>query len=355
MQSNRRQLVIALGMMATASLILQTSSALGQDPPEGEPPQLELDGRGVPIGCDLIEGDIIICGPSGGRTTYAANLWTNSIVPYEFDANVSAQNQQYALDAMAEWAAVATISFEPFDLVQHGWNHIRIRDSTGDEEPGNSSAVGMSGGEQVINIVSWWAHFIIVHEFGHALGYWHEQSNPDRDNYVQIEWDRIIEGKDHNFAKHPLAGTYGPYDFDSVMHYGQCAFSCCGADPDVACTTTSCASDLENCRTITVLPPYDGQWQNAIGQRNHLSFWDIQVMAWLYPESDWYFVGHPSAGLGTGTYLDPWSSLNMAYTTWAPEGATIWVLEPGDWVIGTNVLDRPMTIRSGRGTVNLLP
>ena len=62
----------------------------------------------------------------------------------------------------------------------------------------------------------------ILHELGHLIGFWHEQSRPDRDNYVTIVWDNIMEGGKDNFRKHypGVVDSRGvKYDYASIMHY----------------------------------------------------------------------------------------------------------------------------------------
>lgn len=62
-----------------------------------------------------------------------------------------------------------------------------------------------------------------MHEFYHALGAWHEQARYDRDTYVTILTDNIIDGKENNFAKKTTSqmNLYSTqYSFESIMHYG---------------------------------------------------------------------------------------------------------------------------------------
>ncbi|XP_039269007.2 blastula protease 10-like [Styela clava] len=67
---------------------------------------------------------------------------------------------------------------------------------------------------------------VVIHELMHAIGFWHEQSRPDRDNHITIVWENIRTGKENNFQKMLNIESYGfPYDTYSVMHYKQTAFS----------------------------------------------------------------------------------------------------------------------------------
>ena len=68
----------------------------------------------------------------------------------------------------------------------------------------------------------------IVHEIGHVIGFWHEQSRPDRDKYITIHSQNILPGSENNFRKisSSIINSLGvPYDFSSIMHYHNESFA----------------------------------------------------------------------------------------------------------------------------------
>merc|ERR1712001_518769 len=106
-------------------------------------------------------------------------------------------------------------------------NYIRIQSS---ESGCFSNHLGMEGiGMQKVNIENpgCTRTGTIVHEFIHALGFWHEHVRPDRDNYVRILWDNIKPGPGPKwqFEKQTHSLLFGSYDGKSVMHYGSKGFS----------------------------------------------------------------------------------------------------------------------------------
>lgn len=127
------------------------------------------------------------------------------------------------------------------------------------------SSVGRVGGRQLISLGPGCNVGAAIHEIGHALGLWHEQSRGDRDNFVTVVLDRIKPANRHNFDKHVIDGTMvGPYDFDSIMHYPAVAFSLTGQ--------------------ATIIPKDSSK---QIGQRNGLSKGDRLAIKAIYPDLDW--------------------------------------------------------------------
>ena len=176
----------------------------------------------------LIEGDILINNetheefdglfrPKSG--VIRNKTWTDGTVYYTISEEVSPGKVYRAMELWEELTDGLIQFIERTDEK----NYIEVIKGNG-----CYSSVGMTGGRQFLSLGSGClSQGTSAHEFGHALGLWHEQSRTDRDEYVKINWCNISGGKEHNFRRHDAERIedVGPYDYDSLMHYVRSAFT----------------------------------------------------------------------------------------------------------------------------------
>lgn len=205
-------------------------------------------------GAPVFEGDIVLARPlekQGIVVVKPGARWSNSTIVFEIDPQLP--NPQRVEQAMAHWEQHTPIRFAQRTNEK---DYVVFR--AGD---GCSSAVGRMGGVQFITLGAQCTTGNAIHEIGHTVGLWHEQSRADRDQYVQIAFENIIAGLEHNFDQHITDGRdIAAYDFDSIMHYPANAFA------------------LDPTKPTIIVP--GGQ---KIGQRERLSEGDIATVNEIYP------------------------------------------------------------------------
>jgi hypothetical protein len=175
-----------------------------------------IDGHAV------VEGDIVIpwsdfVDPDVAHAGTITRSWTwpGGVVPYVIDPALSDQGRVHS--AIAHWHQNTGIRLVPRT---NQADYVRFTVGIG-----CGSNVGRIGGQQNIELHAACSTGNTIHEIGHAIGLWHEQSRQDRDSHVIIHTSNIEPYKEHNFNKYSVGMDVGVYDFGSIMHYGSYAFT----------------------------------------------------------------------------------------------------------------------------------
>jgi len=206
------------------------------------------------------------------RSIQLSNFWENNELIYDIvDASDS---ESWESNGYSQASAVAYIHLAITEY--HTKTNIRFVQRTTEA---NYVSIGYFGGGCSSNVgkinmgaqrvtLGWCRDSLgsIIHEFGHALGLFHEHTRADRDNYLNVP-----SGANGNFDVANTDPRGIDYDFGSVMHYPLTTEWSDGTGTIVMTLTTE----------GTTLRSEQGN--PTIGQRTGLSQLDIAGLAKVYP------------------------------------------------------------------------
>ncbi|XP_073529549.1 low choriolytic enzyme-like [Phyllobates terribilis] len=141
------------------------------------------------------------------------------LVPYTIASQYSASEVSLINEALKEFEVMTCVQFvnrnsEP--------DYLSIESGVG-----CWSYIGRIFGKQTVSLSrpSCMVYGVIQHEAMHNIGFFHEHTRMDRDNYIDILWQNMDQASYGNFDVADGNTFNIPYDYTSVMHYNNYAYS----------------------------------------------------------------------------------------------------------------------------------
>lgn len=207
----------------------------GREEENANDPLSKITEKDLPKDGELFEGDMImdselrraILGVENKKAAvFDSELdgrkhWEDGVVPFVIDDSLHDELREQIPKAIKILNYFTCVRFVPRT---NQADYVIIMDGKG-----CSSSVGRRGGPQNIHLARGCKRIgTVLHEMMHALGIIHEQSRPDRDLFLEVRTKNIKDNLLRNFMKYPFnrADTLDiPYNYYSVMHYSNHAFS----------------------------------------------------------------------------------------------------------------------------------
>ena len=151
-----------------------------------------------------------------------ATKWSNNTVVYRW-GSLNSRLRTETKKAMSEWSSKTNVRFKERTNES---TYVTIQETTATCDGCGFATIGSRGSNGTLNLGKSASAALIAHEFGHTLGFLHEQTRPDRDNYVRVLFENIQSGKEGNFRKTNSAlQTTKQFDIKSIMMYHPYAFT----------------------------------------------------------------------------------------------------------------------------------
>jgi len=155
--------------------------------------------------------------------------WKNHTVNYTFENKFNRSEKILIELAMYEWEKACNIKFINMKKITPCSSNYLVIEKNMEITNHNYATIGSSIVRSSMTL-SIFDYEVALHELGHVLGLQHEHCRPDRDRYIEILHDNIVEGYESNFRKESPSSFLYPYtlfkyDYSSIMHYREYTFS----------------------------------------------------------------------------------------------------------------------------------